>query len=210
MSTNLAWHFVGKTLIDGQPIPPDGKWLVHKGPVVMCSSGLHASRKITDALKYASGVTICRVQVDDIVEEELDRLVCRKRKILWRVDGEDLLFQFARNRALFVIKDWNPPDVVLDYLKTGKNKSAAWSAAAWSAWSAESAARSAAESAAWSAAESAAESAWSAAESAARSAAWSAWSAAWSAAQSARSAARSARSADENDLVKLVEEKHRG
>ena len=37
------YHFVGSTLRDGRPVPPDGEWLVHDGPVEMCASGLHAA-----------------------------------------------------------------------------------------------------------------------------------------------------------------------
>ena len=48
-----AWHFVGKKLRDGRPIPADGVKLRHTGPVVMCKSGLHASLHPFDALKYA-------------------------------------------------------------------------------------------------------------------------------------------------------------
>ena len=43
MDNIFAFHFVGDTLRDGRPIPSDGEWLTHDGPVVMCISGLHAS-----------------------------------------------------------------------------------------------------------------------------------------------------------------------
>ncbi len=48
-----AYHFVGDTLRDGRPIPADGEWLVHDGPVTICEAGLHASRHVFDALEYA-------------------------------------------------------------------------------------------------------------------------------------------------------------
>ena len=60
--TNLAWHFVGATLRDGRPIPPDGEWLVHDGPLVLCHSGLHCSIDPFDALSYAPGPVLCRVE----------------------------------------------------------------------------------------------------------------------------------------------------
>ena len=175
----LAWHFVGETLRDGQPIPDDGVWLEHTEPLRICESGLHASRRLIDALSYAPGSTICRVRLEGIGEEERDKLVCKRRKILWRIDGEKILGAFARSQALSVIHLWDAPGVVKDYLETGDEtlRSAAWVAArsaeyaADAAWSAESA-----ESAAWSA------------EYAARSAAaWSAWSA-WSARSSTANA----------------------
>lgn len=135
----LAWHFVGPTLRDGRPVPPDGETLVHEGPVQMCRSGLHASRRLTDALQYAPGSTICRVRVGDVVEEDDSKLVARERTILWRVeDADDLLHDFARRCAMDVIDLWDAPDVVREYLETGDEslrdaaRAAAW-AAAWDA-----------------------------------------------------------------------------
>ena len=102
MSTThaLAWHFVGDTLRDGKPIPQDGIWLHHEGTCVMCKSGLHASRRILDALVYAPGATICRVECADIVGEEKNKLVAKSRKILWRINGEEVLRAFAEQQSL--------------------------------------------------------------------------------------------------------------
>ena len=63
----MAWHFTGATLRGGQPIPRYGVWLRHEGRVAMCESGLHASRRILDALSYAPGSSIHRVEVAEIV-----------------------------------------------------------------------------------------------------------------------------------------------
>jgi hypothetical protein len=192
MKPILAWHFVGATLRDGRPVPPDGEVLRHPGDLLMCASGLHASKRIIDAVYYAPGTTICRVRCGGEGIKYTDKLACTERTILWRVDGENLLRKFARQQALSVIHLWDAPAVVREYLETGdeSKRSAAWSAA-------ESAAESAADSAAWSAAESAAD---SAAESAARSAARSA---AWSAAESA------AQGAADEMLTKMVMEEHK-
>lgn len=127
-----AWHFVGATLRDGRPIPPDGKWLVHRGPVKICKSGLHASRRPCHALPYAPGSVLCRVECDDIVDEQNDKLVCRRRRIIERADVTETLRYFARMQALSVIHMYNnPPDVLLDYLMTGDEaiRTAAWTAA---------------------------------------------------------------------------------
>lgn len=161
-----AWHFVGDTLRYGRPIPADGEWLVHTSPVDICSSGLHASRRPWHALEYAPGSTLCRVECDDVVVEQADKLVCRRRRIVERIDATETLRYFARMQALSAIHLYNdPPDVVLDYLMTGDEakRSAAW-AAAWAA--AQAAARDAAQAAAWDAA-------WAAARDAARAAAGS-------------------------------------
>jgi len=165
---NLAWHFVGKTLRDGSPIPPDGEWLRYSGPIKMCQSGLHASREPFDALWFAPGDTLCLVEVADVREEGKDKLVCAGRRIIARMDATEMLSYFARMQAVSCLDAWEnePGQCVLDWLMGDEAaRSAAWSAA-WSAArsAAESAARAAAESAARSAAESAAElAAWSAA-----------------------------------------------
>ena len=139
-----AWHFVGDTLRDGRPIPDDGEWLIHTGPVEICSTGLHASRRPAHALKYAPGPVLCRVECDDIVTEQDDKFVCRRRRIVQRADITETLRYFARMQALSVIHFYtDPPDVVLDYLMTGDEsiRAAAWDAA-WGA--ARAAARAAA------------------------------------------------------------------
>jgi hypothetical protein len=119
---NRAWHFTADTLRDGRPIPADGEWLVHTGDVYMCESGLHASLQPFDALQYAPGATLCLVDVDDIVTSENDKLVCRRRRIVARMDATELLRYFARMRAVSVIHSWDAPDVVCDYLMTGDER----------------------------------------------------------------------------------------
>lgn len=176
-----AWHFVGPTLRDGRPVPADGVTLVHDGPVMMCRSGFHASRRLFDALQYALGSTICRVVLGGVVQEDEDKVVARERTILWRVDGETLLRDFARRCALDVIHMWDAPDIVSRYLKTGDEsmraaarnaaRTAAWDAAWDAAWTAARTARDAAG-AAMGTAEG--DVAWYAARAAARAAAWAA------------------------------------
>ena len=180
-----AWHFVGDTLRDGRPVPPDGEWLVHDGEVKMCEIGLHASRHPFDALRYAQGAILCLVDCDDIVAEDTDKLVCRRRRIVARADAIDALRYFARMQALSVVHLWDAPDVVLDWLMTGDDslRAAAWDAA-------RAAARDAARDAAWAAARDAA---WDAAWDAARDAAWAARAAAWAAAWAAAKEKQTAR-----------------
>lgn len=129
--TELAWHFVGDTLRDGRPVPPDGEWLVHAGAAVMCESGLHASRKPSQALKYAPGAILCLVECEDIVDEQDDKLVCRRRRIVKRIDATDLMRTFARKCALSVIHLWDAPAIVREYLETGdeSKRAAAWAVA---------------------------------------------------------------------------------
>ena len=192
MKKNLAWHFVGEKLRDGQPVPVDGEWLEYKGPLVMCESGLHFSREPFDALTYAPGATLCLVEIGgEIVEPKGENKgLCSRRKIVVRMEGEELLRYFARMLALSVIhlnEDLCNSEIVCDYLMTGDEslRAAAWDAA-----------RAAASAAAWAAASAAArDAAWDAAWDAARAAAWDAARAA------ARDAARAAARQHFNDLV---------
>jgi hypothetical protein len=115
----LAFHFVNTTLRDGRPVPPDGEWLEHAGPIKICRSGLHASRHVADAMQHAPGTTLCYVELGDIAEEQDDKVVARRRKIIARFDATDLLRADARASALSVIHLWKAPDVVRKYLETG-------------------------------------------------------------------------------------------
>src|SRR3990167_2376020 len=98
-----AYHFVGSTLRDGRPVPADGVWLEHKGPLVMCESGLHFSKEPLDALKYAPGETLCLVEIGGKIVHYTDKGICSRRKIIARMDATELLHYYARMQALSVI-----------------------------------------------------------------------------------------------------------
>lgn len=135
-----GWHFVSDTLRDGSGVPADGVTLTHDGPLVICKTGLHASERILDALTYAPGNTICRVEAEGCeAQGHDDKFVCRSRTILWRVNGELILREFARHCALDVIHLWDAPAVVRQYLETGdENKRDAARDAVWDAvWDAQ-------------------------------------------------------------------------
>jgi hypothetical protein len=153
-----AWHFVSDTLRDGRPVPADGEVLVHEGPLILCASGLHASKNILDALQYAPGSIICRVEVGGEIIHGYDKLVCSERTILWRASGEQVLRKFARMCALDVLHLWDAPDIVVQYLKTGDQsiRAAARDASDAARDADLAAARTAALAAAWAAARDAA------------------------------------------------------
>jgi len=132
----LGYHFTGDTLRDGRPIPKVGDWLEHDGPVVACESGLHASEHPFDALNYAPGSMIHRVELEgDLVSHgengKVDKWCGRRRKILATVNSEKLMRDFSRWCALQVIHLWECPDVVKRYLETGDEslRAAPWAAA---------------------------------------------------------------------------------
>ena len=164
--TTYGWHFLyaGSRLRTGEEAPEDGVWLT-TDKARICESGLHGSKHPFDALKYAPGPLLCLCEFGEIKGDHGDKFVSRSRRIIARMDATEMLMYFARMQALSVVHAFAAPDVVLDYLMTGKDRSAAWSAAEAAAWSAE---WSVARAAAWSAVRSAA---WSAVEAAAWSAA---------------------------------------
>jgi hypothetical protein len=177
-----AWHFVGDTLRDGSPVPPDGVKLVHSGKVVPCESGLHASAHPFDALRYAPGPVLCLVEVGGTIVEHgnpVDKVACSERTIITRMDATPLLRYFARQQALSVVHLWDPPQVMLDYLMGDDAARAAARDAAWDA------PMDAARAAAWAAARAAAmDATWAAARAAATDAATdAAWDAVWAAAR---------------------------
>jgi len=157
-----------------------GETLRVDGELKMCRRGLHASRRVIDALNYAPGPVLCRVDVRGVAAQDNDKLVAGERTVIWGYDASDVLLDFARRCALDVVHYWDAPDVVLRYLRAGDEsiRVAAWSAANDATRDAvrvadSDATRSAASNAAWSAARTAAgdavsDAAWSAASNAAR------------------------------------------
>ena len=124
--TRLAWHFLNAdgALRDGRVAPPDGEWLTHTGPLVPCQSGLHASESILDALWYAPGPIICRVELDGGREgacaNRCDKLVAARRRILWRPRRGDERAGAASVRAVVRVAGdwpWDAPAVVREYLE---------------------------------------------------------------------------------------------
>ena len=146
-----------------------------KGEIIPCENGLHASKRIVDALKYAPGTIIWQVELSGTVIKKGDKLCASERTYLsGGVDCSEVLRKFTRLCALDVIESWDTPQVVIDFLKTGdENLRDATSNVIWNA--VRSAARSASSNAARSVA-------WSAAWDATENTTWdAAWDAAWSA-----------------------------
>lgn len=177
MDAEYYWHFAtvaedGKSRLgynDGREVVV-GETLRVEGEPSLCEHGLHASKRLFDALGYApsSNLSLCRVTLGGTVKHDSDKSVGNERTVIAMLSPEateKLLRDFARWCALQVIHLWDAPDVVRQYLETGDEslRAAAWAAAWDAAWAAardaaraaEAAAR-AAEAAAWDAAEAAA------------------------------------------------------
>ena len=136
-----AWHFIpaGRRLRygDGATVAP-GYVNTWDGPLVLCRSGLHASVRAIDALKYAPGAIVCRVEMGGDVVVGDDKLVASSREVLWMADATECMRHFARLCALDVIHLWDAPAVVKRYLRTGDEsiRDAAWAVARAAAWDA--------------------------------------------------------------------------
>ena len=136
-------------------VPAVGVTHKHDGAIVICKAGLHASKHPFDALQFAPGNTLWLVEYGGLVVEGSDKLVCTERTYLARIDAGPLLRAFARWCALQVMRLWDCPAVVREYLGTGDEslRAAAWDAAGAAAWAAAgTAAGAAAGAAAWDAA----------------------------------------------------------
>ena len=196
-----AWHFVGEGRRlgygDGTTVAP-GYTYTWDGPLVLCRTGLHASVRPLDALKYAPGPIVCRVECGGAVVDGDDKIVCSSREVLWMADAAPVLRHFARLCALDVVHLWDAPEIVVRYLRTGDEAARAAARAA-----ARDAARTAASGAASGAAGGAAS---AAARDAASGAAWNAASgAAWDAARDAAwAAARTALDAQNRRLGRML------
>src|SRR5690606_12638336 len=91
-----AWHFSnnegtlgygdGRQIILGETLSADGK-------PVPCSYGLHGSKSIIDAMGYASGCRLWRVEIWGEIDEDDDKLCGRNRRAL--VDYGDIMPQIV-------------------------------------------------------------------------------------------------------------------
>jgi len=115
----IAYHFTGNKLRNGRPLPAIGEWLVETGEIRLCERGLHASRTPFQALSFAPGFKLHKVEVREIVTETDDKLVARQRKILMTIDAKDLILSFARKQALSVCHLFDCPPVLKKWLETG-------------------------------------------------------------------------------------------
>ena len=189
MKPILAWYFSDDTRKlrygDGRKIALGIEHTV-KGNPEPCKHGLHGSERLLDALQYALGTVVWRVELSGSVKKESDKIAAtRRRYIGGGVDITDILRAFARKQALSVAHLWNMPVIVRQYLETG-----------------DAAARAAAYVAAYAAARAAADAAY-AADAAAYAADVAADVAAYAAARAADDAAYAAA---EQMLVEMVEE----
>ena len=116
----LAWHFAreDRKLRDGNSVAAGYVYTVDP-PLELCSWGLHASIDPLDALTYAPGPIVSRVECRGEILHGDDKLACTEREHLWVANATAVLREFARWCAMEVIGLWDAPDVVRRYLQTG-------------------------------------------------------------------------------------------
>jgi len=94
----LAWHFLKEDRKLRFPpyteITP-GSIVTAEGELKMCRNGCHASIKPLDALQYAPGPIVCRVELSGEIIEDTDKLCARHRKVIWMADATRTLHEFA-------------------------------------------------------------------------------------------------------------------
>ena len=186
-----------------------------------CEVGLHASKRVIDALKYAPSPNLYIVELGGEIDENDDKVSAQARRYIASIDTTAILRDFAKRQALINIKLIKPYakdyDVIMAFLEGDESKreaaGTAAEAAAWTAWPAAEAAGTAARTAAWAAAEAAWAAAraaeWTAARSAARVAAAEAAARAaegTAAGTAARTAAWAAAEAANDMLTEMIEE----
>lgn len=116
MRTELGWHFAQdnmRTRYTDEPITV-GEWLECEGEIELCANGMHASKNIMDALGYAPGSMICRVEVEGEILEGDDKIAGRRRRVIYAIDGKRLLHEFAcrcAEDALALIPNPDPRSV---------------------------------------------------------------------------------------------------
>ncbi len=93
----IAWHFLterGKLRDESPAADPKG---IERfaGELRICKAGLHASISALDAVGFAPGAIVRRVECVGDMLREPDKLVCTERRVLWTADAAETLHDFA-------------------------------------------------------------------------------------------------------------------
>lgn len=107
MEKVLAWHFLpddGRLAHRNRRKVEVGKTYSVRGPIVICENGMHGARRLIDALYYAQGSVVERVEIWGDIVEQSDKLCGRYRKCLAIADVTRLLHEFACDIAEDALK----------------------------------------------------------------------------------------------------------
>lgn len=84
---------------------------------ILCEQGLHASIRPIDAIEYAPGPYVWRVELTGQIARGDDKVVATQRTYLWGYDASMVLRKYACLCALDVLPD-DAPKIVREYLLT--------------------------------------------------------------------------------------------
>lgn len=123
----LAWHFLrndGSTSVNVYYKPEPNSTEIFKGELIICNSGLHACKRAIDALYYAPGDLIRRVDLRGNIIHDKYKSCASERHEIWRNDASNVLKEFARWCAYStVVSNWpDAPNSVNEWLATGDEK----------------------------------------------------------------------------------------
>jgi hypothetical protein len=93
-----AWHFLredGCLRYEPHTKVEVGQTLKYNGFWPTSQQGYHASVRAMDALKYAPGPIVCRVELGGVIVEEKDKAVASERTVLAMANASTVLHEFA-------------------------------------------------------------------------------------------------------------------
>lgn len=93
-----GWHFLRedcKLQYGSREKVVVGEKLGVKPPLQMCHRGLHASERLIDALYYAPGPIVCRIQLSGEILHDTDKACAEYRRVVWMYDASRVLHEFA-------------------------------------------------------------------------------------------------------------------
>ena len=93
-----GWHFLAedrRLRLGDRELVVVGETFRAEGDLELCNNGMHASKRILDALQYAPGPICCKVVLGGQIIEDTDKTVGRERTVLAMVDVTRILHEFA-------------------------------------------------------------------------------------------------------------------
>jgi len=112
----LGWHFLpaDRRLRGSREVVEAGRTYRVEGSLVMCGNGMHASRRALDALQYAPGPVISRVELLGERVDDVDKSCARERLVFWIADATTILHEFALAVAVDALCDADARGAVVD------------------------------------------------------------------------------------------------
>ena len=108
-----AWHLCNNDKRLGfsdRRVIRTGRTYKVAGPVKCCQHGLHGSRRLIDALRYAQGEILCAVELTGQMDHQCDKVAATERKVVWMLNVSDILHEFACWRAERMLRAANVTD----------------------------------------------------------------------------------------------------